>query len=194
LLIVDEIQTGFGRTGSFFACEHHQVEPDLLTMAKGLAGGYPLAAVVGKTEIMDKPLPGGLGGTYAGSPVSCAAALAALTVIEEEGLVSKANVIGDTIAEKLRQLQKQYPNLIGNVRNSGAMVACELINNGDVDCPNPELTKDMVTEAGKNGLILLSCGTRGNVIRVLTPLTIEQHILEEGLDIFEKTFLSLVGN
>jgi 4-aminobutyrate aminotransferase / (S)-3-amino-2-methylpropionate transaminase / 5-aminovalerate transaminase len=194
LLIADEIQTGFGRTGSFFACEHHQVEPDLITMAKGLAGGYPLAAVVGKTEIMDKPLPGGLGGTYAGSPVSCAAALAVLEVIEEEGLVARASAIGDTVANKLKELQKQHPNLIGNVRNSGAMVACELIQNGDANCPNPELTKNMVAEAGKNGLILLSCGARGNVIRVLTPLTIEQHILEEGLDILEGTFLTLASS
>jgi len=193
LLIVDEIQTGFGRTGSFFASEKHNIEPDLITMAKGLAGGYPLAAVVGKSEIMDKPLPGGLGGTYAGSPVSCAAALAALDIIEENNLVSRAIEIGETVVNKLSQLQIKYPMIIGDIRNSGAMIACELIENGNSELPNTELTKNMVSEAAKNGLILLSCGARGNVIRILTPLTIEQHILEEGLDIFEKTFISLVN-
>ena len=193
LLIVDEIQTGFGRTGSFFASEKHNIEPDLITMAKGLAGGYPLAAVVGKSEIMDKPLPGGLGGTYAGSPVSCAAALAALDIIEENNLVSRAIEIGETVVNKLSQLQIKYPMIIGDIRNSGAMIACELIENGNSELPNTELTKNMVSEAAKNGLILLSCGARGNVIRILTPLTIEQHILEEGLDIFEKTFISLLN-
>ena len=193
LLIVDEIQTGFGRTGSFFASEKHNIEPDLITMAKGLAGGYPLAAVVGKSEIMDKPPPGGLGGTYAGSPVSCAAALAALDIIEENNLVSRAIEIGETVVNKLSQLQIKYPMIIGDIRNSGAMIACELIENGNSELPNTELTKNMVSEAAKNGLILLSCGARGNVIRILTPLTIEQHILEEGLDIFEKTFISLVN-
>tara|TARA_B100000929_G_scaffold291030_1_gene287359 strand:+ start:294 stop:1571 length:1278 start_codon:yes stop_codon:yes gene_type:complete len=193
LLIVDEIQTGFGRTGSFFASEKHNIEPDLITMAKGLAGGYPLAAVVGKSEIMDKPLPGGLGGTYAGSPVSCAAALAVLDIIEENNLVSRAIEIGETVVNKLSQLQIKYPMIIGDIRNSGAMIACELIENGNSELPNTELTKNMVSEAAKNGLILLSCGARGNVIRILTPLTIEQHILEEGLDIFEKTFISLLN-
>ncbi len=193
LLIVDEIQTGFGRTGSFFASEKHNIEPDLITMAKGLAGGYPLAAVVGKSEIMDKPQPGGLGGTYAGSPVSCAAALAVLDIIEENNLVSRAIEIGETVINKLSQLQIKYPMIIGDIRNSGAMIACELIENGNSELPNTELTKNMVSEAAKNGLILLSCGARGNVIRILTPLTIEQHILEEGLDIFEKTFISLVN-
>lgn len=193
LLIVDEIQTGFGRTGSFFASEKHNIEPDLITMAKGLAGGYPLAAVVGKSEIMDKPLPGGLGGTYAGSPVSCAAALAVLDIIEENNLVSRAIEIGETVINKLSQLQIKYPMIIGDIRNSGAMIACELIENGNSELPNRELTKNMVSEAAKNGLILLSCGARGNVIRILTPLTIEQHILEEGLDIFEKTFISLLN-
>ena len=193
LLIVDEIQTGFGRTGSFFASEKHNIEPDLITMAKGLAGGYPLAAVVGKSEIMDKPQPGGLGGTYAGSPVSCAAALAVLDIIEENNLVSRAIEIGETVINKLSQLQIKYPMIIGDIRNSGAMIACELIENGNSELPNTELTKNMVSEAAKNGLILLSCGARGNVIRILTPLTIEQHILEEGLDIFEKTFISLLN-
>ena len=162
-------------------------------MAKGLAGGYPLAAVVGKSEIMDKPQPGGLGGTYAGSPVSCAAALAVLDIIEENNLVSRAIEIGETVVNKLSQLQIKYPMIIGDIRNSGAMIACELIENGNSELPNTELTKNMVSEAAKNGLILLSCGARGNVIRILTPLTIEQHILEEGLDIFEKTFISLLN-
>jgi len=186
VMIADEIQTGFARTGKMFCMEHSSVEPDLITMAKGIAGGYPLAAVVGKAEMMDAPAPGGLGGTYAGSPVSCAAALAVLDVIEEQQLVNRAEAIGILFNERLQTLKQQYPNNIGDVRNTGAMVAMELIIGGDVNNPNAELAKELVGAAAKKGLILLSCGIRGNVIRFLPPLTISDELIKEGMDILSK--------
>ncbi|WP_163933068.1 4-aminobutyrate--2-oxoglutarate transaminase [Paraferrimonas sp. SM1919] len=190
LLIADEIQTGFGRTGKFFATEHSGIEADLQTAAKGIAGGFPISAVIGKAEIMDAPLPGGLGGTYGGSPIGCAAALAVLDVIEEENLVERANHIGALFNERLTAMQAKFPQ-IGTVRNTGAMIAIELIENGDSEQPNTELTKALVGEAAKNGLVLLSCGIRGNVIRFLPALTIEDEIANEGLDILEKCFETL---
>ncbi len=192
MLILDEIQTGFARTGKMFAAEHHGVEPDIMTMAKGLGAGLPIAAVVGKREVMSAANPGGLGGTYAGSPVGCAAALAVLDVIEEESLCAQAAQIGETAVTRLKQLQQQYPDRIGDVRNTGAMIAIELVQNGDATQPDSTLTKALVANASKNGLILLSCGMHGNVIRILTPLTIQQNILEEGLDILENTFKALI--
>jgi 4-aminobutyrate aminotransferase/(S)-3-amino-2-methylpropionate transaminase len=186
MLIADEIQNGFGRTGKMFATEYAGIEPDLMTMAKGIAGGFPLAAVVGKAEVMDSAPAGGLGGTYAGSPIACAAALAVLEVIEEEKLVERAVSIGDQMNQRLSALQAEYPQLIGNVRNLGAMVAMELIKDGDINKPNADLTKALVAAAPKHGLILLSCGIRSNVIRFLPALTIEDEILNEGLDILAK--------
>lgn len=192
VLVADEIQTGFGRTGKFFACEHAGIEPDLLTTAKGIAGGYPLAAVVGKAEIMDAPLPGGLGGTYAGSPVGCAAALAVLDIIEHEGLVARAAEIGRRAKAKLQAIQQQYPNVIGEIRaDRGAMIAIELVKNGDAAQPDAGLTKSLVSTAPQNGLILLSCGVNGNVIRILPPLTISDEHLDEGLAIFADCLKSL---
>ncbi len=192
VMICDEIQTGFGRTGKMFASEYAGIEPDLMTLAKGLAGGFPLAAVTGKADIMDAPAPGGLGGTYGGSPVSCAAALAVLEVIEEEDLCSRASVIGDRLAAGLTKLQSEHPNQIGQVRHLGAMVAMELVKNGDANQPDPELTKALVEEAGKRGLIILSCGVRGNVIRILAPLTIPDPLIEEGMEILSDAFAALV--
>ena len=188
VLIADEIQTGFGRTGKMFSCEHSGVEPDLITMAKGIAGGFPIAAVVGKSHIMDAPLPGGLGGTYGGSPVACAAALAVLEVIEEENLVSRSAQIGSIFNERLSQLQSQYPALIGEVRNQGSMIAIELFKAGDCEQPNTELTQAIIANAAKHGLILLACGFYGNVIRFLPPLTISDETLNEGLDKFSQLF------
>jgi len=185
VLIADEIQTGFGRTGKMFACEYSGVEPDLMTMAKGIAGGFPIAAVVGKSDIMDAPLPGGLGGTYGGSPVGCAAALAVLNVIESEQLVERANVVGDVFAEKLHQLHNKYPQLIGEIRQYGAMVAIELVENADPEQPNTALTQAIIAAAARHGLILLACGFYGNVIRFLPPLTIEDEVLAEGLSKLE---------
>jgi len=183
VMIADEIQTGFARTGKMFAMEYSGVEPDLITMAKGIAGGYPLAAVVGKANIMDAPAPGGLGGTYAGSPVACAAALAVLDVVEEQQLITRASAIGDVFMERLEKLKTSYPDKIGHIRNSGAMVAMELVHSGDANKPDTDMPKTLVNAAAKNGLILLSCGIRGNVIRFLPPLTASDEIIHEGLDI-----------
>lgn len=188
VLIADEIQTGFGRTGKMFCTEYAAIEPDLITMAKGIAGGFPIAAVVGKSEIMDAPLPGGLGGTYGGSPVGCAAGLAVLEVIEEENLIDRANHIGDTFNAELSKLQQSYPQLIGDVRNKGAMIALELIENGDNHQPNSALTQKLIAKAADHGLILLACGFYGNVIRFLPALTIEDEIMHEGLTQFAKLF------
>lgn len=192
VLIADEIQTGFGRTGKMFNIEYSGIEPDLITMAKGIAGGYPLAAVVGKKEIMDAPIPGGLGGTYGGSPVACAAALAVLDVIEEEDLISRSNAIGSLFNTRLTALKLRFPKLISDVRNQGAMIAIELMSDGDPQKPNAELTKTIISKATEYGLILLSCGFNSNVIRFLPALTISDELVNEGLDKFEKLFESVV--
>jgi len=193
LLICDEIQTGFARTGKMFASEHVDIEPDLMTMAKGIAGGFPLAAVVGKAEIMDAPHPGGLGGTYGGSPISCAAAVAVLEVIEEEQLCERAIRVGESIVSRLNTLQSRFHQKIGDIRNLGAMIAMELVHKGDASQPDPELTRAVVDEAARNGLILLSCGIRGNVIRFLPPLTITDELIGESMGLLEKTLDTLIG-
>mgnify|MGYP001815997346 CR=1 FL=1 len=186
VMIADEIQTGFGRTGRFFASEYADIEPDLVTVAKGMAGGYPLAAVTGKAEIMDAPLPGGLGGTYGGSPVGCAAALAVIDEIRERGLVDRALEIGARFRSRLEALQAKHPQTIGHLRcERGAMIAMELVENGDVEQPAADLTKSLVGSAYEHGLVLLSCGVNGNVIRFLPALTISDELIEEGLDILE---------
>jgi 4-aminobutyrate aminotransferase/(S)-3-amino-2-methylpropionate transaminase len=193
VLIADEIQTGFGRTGKMFNIEYSGVEPDLITMAKGIAGGFPIAAVVGKSEIMDAPLPGGLGGTYGGSPVACAAALAVLDIIEEENLVQRSNEIGALFNEKLSQLQAQHPKLILDVRNKGSMIAIELVQYGDAEQPNTALTQAVIANAAKYGLVLLACGFYGNVIRFLPALTISNELVEEGLSSFVRLFEDLAS-
>jgi 4-aminobutyrate aminotransferase/(S)-3-amino-2-methylpropionate transaminase len=194
VLVIDEIQTGFGRTGRFFAAEYAGVEADLMTTAKALAGGFPIAAVVGKAEIMDAPLPGGLGGTYAGSPLGCTAALAVIDVIREENLVERALEIGARFQARLEALQERHPGIIGDVRTSrGAMMAVELVEDGDVARPAADLTKALVAKAADNGLVLLSCGVNGNVIRFLPALTISDELIDEGLDIFEACLDELAG-
>jgi len=186
VMIADEIQTGFGRTGRFFASEYAGIEPDLMTVAKGVAGGFPLAAVVGKAKIMDAPLPGGLGGTYAGSPVGCAAALVVIDVIREDKLVERANKIGAKFRTRLEALQAKHPGTVGDIRcDRGAMIAMELVEDGDVARPAADLTKALVAAAYENGLVLLSCGVNGNVIRFLPALTISDALIDEGLDILE---------
>ena len=185
LLICGEIQTGFCSTGKTFATEYSGVEPDIMTLAKSLAGGFPLSAVVGKSEVMNAAKPGGLGGTYAGSPIACAAALAVLEVIEEERLNQKALAQGEQIKARLHQLATRF-DCIGNIRGPGAMVAMELVKEGDAERPDPDLTKRLVAEAGKRGLVLLACGVRGNVIRFLAPLTAPAAIVDEGLDLLEQ--------
>ncbi|MCZ6668683.1 MAG: aminotransferase class III-fold pyridoxal phosphate-dependent enzyme, partial [Gammaproteobacteria bacterium] len=160
VLVADEIQTGFARTGKMFCSEYAGIEPDLITVAKGMANGYPIAAVVGKAEIMDAPLAGGLGGTYAGSPVACVAALAMLEVIEEEALVDSANRVRDTFQSRLEALQAKYPNIIGHLRTAhGAMMAMELVQNGDAEQPDADLTKAILGLAYEKGLVLLACGS-----------------------------------
>jgi 4-aminobutyrate aminotransferase/(S)-3-amino-2-methylpropionate transaminase len=194
VMIADEIQTGFGRTGKFFATEYAGIEPDLMTVAKGVAGGFPLAAVVGKAEIMDAPLPGGLGGTYAGSPIGCAAALAVIDVIREEGLVERANGIGAKFRDRLTALKAKRPETIGEIRcDRGAMIAVELVEDGDVARPAAELTKALVSAAYENGLVLLSCGVNGNVVRFLPALTISDELIDEGFDILETCLDACLG-
>jgi 4-aminobutyrate aminotransferase/(S)-3-amino-2-methylpropionate transaminase len=187
VFIVDEIQSGFARTGKMFACEHAGIEPDIITMAKSMAGGFPISAVTGKAEIMDAPAPGGLGGTYAGSPIGCAAANAVIDVMEEENLVERANVIGKRMLERLNDMKRKnsFGNRVGDIRGLGAMVACELVKSDGT--PDADLTKAVVAKAADNGLILLSCGVNANVLRFLMPLTIPDKQLEAGFDILEKS-------
>jgi len=181
VLIVDEIQTGFARTGKLFAIEHAGVEPDLMPVAKSLAGGFPLSGVIGKADIMDAPAPGGLGGTYGGSPLGCAAGLAVLDVIEKEKLCDKAVAIGEQIRAWAEPL-KARNNAVGDVRITGAMSAIEFVQDGDPDRPDPALTKAVAAKALDEGVLLLICGVRGNVIRFLPALTIAPELLAEALD------------
>ena len=190
MLIADEIQTGFARTGKLFATEYLGIEPDLLTLAKGIAGGFPIAALVGKAEIMDAPGPGGLGGTYAGSPLGCVAGLEVLKIIEQEQLCDKALAIGEVMQARLQQMQASLP-VIGDIRVLGAMVAMELVD-PQTGKPLAELTKALVGKANQAGVILLSCGVRGNVIRFLPPLTAELALIQEGLDRVEQCLGELV--
>ncbi|GAB2888048.1 4-aminobutyrate--2-oxoglutarate transaminase [Paralcaligenes ginsengisoli] len=179
LLIADEVQTGFGRTGKMFAIEYSGVIPDLMTMAKSLAGGMPLSGVCGKAEIMDAPVPGALGGTYAGNPLALASALAVLDIIEDEQLLARANASGEKLRASLRALQAITPE-IADIRGLGAMIAVEF-KHADSGKPNPEFAGRVQKNALKNGLILLTCGIYGNVIRFLFPLTIPDQLLDEGL-------------
>ncbi|WP_390342481.1 4-aminobutyrate--2-oxoglutarate transaminase [Variovorax boronicumulans] len=180
LLIADEIQTGFARTGKWFAMDHYDVVPDLMTMAKSLAGGTPLSAVCGRAEIMDAPAPGGLGGTYAANALAIAAAHAVLDVIEDERLCERAQILGDRLKARLEGLRAKVPQ-IADVRGLGAMVAVEFA--GADGAPDPEFTKQVQTRARDAGLLLLTCGVHANVVRFLFPLTIEDAVLGEGLDI-----------
>lgn len=190
LLIADEVQTGAGRTGTWFASEQWPVAPDLIVTAKSLAGGFPIAGVVGRAEVMDAPGPGGLGGTYAGSPIGCAAALAVLQVFEQEQLLQRSRDMGDALVAGLKRIASHVP-AIGDVRGLGAMVAIELFKGGDVTQPDAELTKQVVAEAARRGLILLSCGSYGNVIRILVPLTAPDTLVAEGLQILADSFAAV---
>jgi 4-aminobutyrate aminotransferase/(S)-3-amino-2-methylpropionate transaminase len=181
LFVADEIQTGFCRTGAWFACEDESVEPDLITTAKALAGGMPLAAVTGRAELMDGVHPGGLGGTYGGNPVACAAALAAITTLEEEDLAGAALRIGEVVGATLSGLRAEHPG-IGDVRGRGAMMAMELVRPGTLE-PDAEAARRIVGECHRAGVVVLSCGSYGNVIRLLPPLVIEEALLADGLEI-----------
>jgi 4-aminobutyrate aminotransferase len=193
LLIADEIQTGFARTGKMFGLEHSGVKADVVTMAKGLAGGFPLSAITGRADVMDASNPGGLGGTYAGSPIACAAAHAVLDIIEAEKLCDSANAIGEIILDRCNRIRSRSNlNCIGDVRGLGAMCAIELVKDVASGEPAPQLTQTLMKVANENGLILLSCGTYGNVIRFLVPLTASDDLVREGMDIFETSLSEAV--
>ena len=195
VMVMDEIQTGFARTGKMFATEYAAVEPDLMTLAKSIAGGFPLAAVTGKADIMNAPAAGGLGGTYSGAPVACAAGLAVLEVIEEERLIDRSNQIGELVVRRLKALREKDVRIkerFGDIRNRGAMIALELVKNNDPDQPDVDFTKALTQKAIQKGLLLLSCGLYGNVIRILIPLTARDAIIKEGLDILETCVEKLV--
>ena len=182
LLIADEIQTGFGRTGKMFAIEHGGMAPDLITVAKSLAGGFPLSGVIGRASVMDAVESGGLGGTYGGNPVACAAALAVLDVIKGEDLLARANQIGERIKSRLELLASQNGVVpIGAIRGPGAMTAFEIFTDRLGTTPDPAMTKRVTTRALEHGLLLLSCGNLCNVIRILVPLTVSDPVLDEGL-------------
>ncbi|MCR4514293.1 4-aminobutyrate--2-oxoglutarate transaminase [Aeromicrobium sp. 50.2.37] len=186
VFVADEVQTGFARTGDLFACDHEGVVPDLIVTAKGIAGGLPLSAVTGRAEIMDAAHVAGLGGTYGGNPLACAAALAAIETIEAEGLVERAREVGTLMTERLRALQARDDRL-GDVRGRGAMIAVELVRPGTTD-PDPDLAKAVASAAHAEGVIVLTCGTYGNVLRFLPPLAIGDDLLGEGLDVLEAAF------
>jgi 4-aminobutyrate aminotransferase / (S)-3-amino-2-methylpropionate transaminase / 5-aminovalerate transaminase len=182
LLIADEVQTGAGRTGTWYAVSQSGVAPDLITLAKSMAGGFPISAVTGRAEVMDAPAPGGLGGTYAGSPVGCAAALAVLDVFERENLLQRSRDVGNRLRAGLQAMAKRH-RCIADVRGLGAMMALELCKDGDLDQPDADLARRIAAEAAVRGLVLLTCGTSGNVIRILVPLTASDAVIDEGLAI-----------
>jgi 4-aminobutyrate aminotransferase/(S)-3-amino-2-methylpropionate transaminase len=188
LLVADEVQAGFARTGKMFGIEHSGVVPDLITVAKSIAGGMPLSGVIGKASIMDAPAPGGLGGTYGGNPVACAAALAVLDVIEDENLCARATHIGEVMENRFRAMAaKREFACIGDIRGIGAMRAIELVSDRATRAPATALAKATTLRALANGLVLLTCGPNGNALRFLAPLTIPDELLHEGLDILENS-------
>ena len=189
VFIADEVQTGFARTGAMFACEHEGIEPDLICTAKGIADGLPLSAVTGRAEIMDAPHVGGLGGTFGGNPVACAAALATIETIESDGLIERAQQLERVMTERLLRLQAA-DDRIGDVRGRGAMIAIELVKTGTAD-PDAALTEALSTAAHAAGVIVLTCGMFGNIIRLLPPLTISDELLIEGIDILSGLLVDL---
>ncbi len=191
LLVVDEVQTGIGRCGKIFAIEHTDIEPDIITMAKGLGGGFTLSAITGKADIMDAAQPGGLGSTYAGNPIAIAAAHAVLDVVEEENLCDRSMQIGKILRNRFEAMQKKF-NFISEIRNLGAMTGVEFCHDGDPHRPAADIANTLKTEAAKRGLLILNCGVYGNVLRVMVPLTVSDAILNEGLDIIESVLTDLV--
>lgn len=189
-LIADEVQTGFGRTGRMFACEHEGIVPDLIATAKGIAGGFPLGGVTGRAELVDHVHPGGLGGTFGGNPVACEAALGAIATIEGDGLVERAERLGATMQARLHDLAARTA-IIGDVRGRGAMVAVEVVRGHGDSTPDPEATRAVQKACHAAGLIVLTCGTYGNVLRFLPPLVMPDHLLDEGLGIVEEAFATV---
>ena len=192
VFVADEVQTGFGRTGRMFAMEHFGVEPDLMTIAKSIAAGLPLSGVIGRAEIMDGAHAGAIGGTYIGNPVAQAAALAVLDVFEEEELVARGLVVGERIRERMLDWQRRW-RAIGDVRGLGAMLAIDLVSDPATKAPAPELARAVIDAALHRGLILLKAGVHGNCIRVLCPLTIEDAVLDEALEVWEDALASVLG-
>ncbi len=184
LFIADEIQSGFGRTGALFACERYGIEPDIMVTAKSMGGGLPIAAITGRAEIMDAPGPGGLGGTFAGNPLSCEAALAVLDLFEQKNFNSRANEIGQHFQKRAREWQKRWP-MIGEIRGLGAMQAVELVESPETRTPAAEATKKITEYCYQHGVITISAGSYGNVIRLLMPLVITNEQVDEGLDVLE---------
>jgi 4-aminobutyrate aminotransferase / (S)-3-amino-2-methylpropionate transaminase / 5-aminovalerate transaminase len=194
LLIADEVQTGFARTGKMFGIENSGVEPDIITIAKSLAGGFPLSGVVGRAAIMDAPDPGGLGGTYAGSPIACAAALAVLDVIEEERLIERANTLGERIKGDLARIAQRNDTVaMSAIRGPGAMIAFDIVKSRGGEEPDADATKRVTTAALAEGLVLLSCGVYANTIRILMPLTISDAVLAEGMGKLERALVAANG-
>jgi 4-aminobutyrate aminotransferase/(S)-3-amino-2-methylpropionate transaminase len=185
VMVVDEVQTGFARTGKLLAIEHYGIEPDLITVAKSIAMGLPLSGVIGKAEIMDAPGDSAIGGTYVGNPVAQAAALAVLDVIADENLCARATAVGDQLRERMLEWQQRFPK-VGNVRGLGAMLAIELVEDVESKEPAPELASAVTNEAAKRGLLLLKSGIYSNCIRVLTPLTLSDAELDEALGVWEE--------
>jgi 4-aminobutyrate aminotransferase / (S)-3-amino-2-methylpropionate transaminase / 5-aminovalerate transaminase len=190
LFIADEVQSGFGRTGKMFACEHYVIEPDIVVTAKSLGGGLPLGAVTGRAEIMDAPGLGGLGGTFAGNPLACAAGNAVLDILERGDLLDRANVIGRQFERRARQWQSRF-DLIGDIRGLGAMRAIELVKSRETREPAPDTTKKIAQFCYEHGLITITAGSYGNVIRLLVPLVITDEQMEEGLDVLEAALASV---
>jgi 4-aminobutyrate aminotransferase-like enzyme len=184
LLIADEVQSGIGRTGRLFAIEHSGVAPDLISIAKSLGGGFPLSAVVGRAEVLDGPSPGQLGSTFGGNPVACAAALAVLEVVESEGLLARAEVLGSILEERMGEWSRRYP-LVGDVRVLGAMAGLELVADRATKEPATEATQQIIDGCQKRGLLVLRAGPHHNVIRTLMPLNIPEDLLLIGLDTLE---------
>ncbi|MEQ8748798.1 MAG: aminotransferase class III-fold pyridoxal phosphate-dependent enzyme, partial [Amphiplicatus sp.] len=195
ILIADEIQSGMGRTGKMFAFEHAGVEPDLMCVAKSIAAGLPLSALVGKAELMDKIAAGGMGSTYGGNPVACAAALAVLDVFEEEGLLARANEIGRKVAASWRALQEgEAKGVFGDVRQVGGMIAVECVKDGDATKPNGDMASKIQLEARDRGLIMTTAGAYAQCLRCLTPLTITDALLDEGLAIFAEATKAAIAS
>jgi 4-aminobutyrate aminotransferase/(S)-3-amino-2-methylpropionate transaminase len=190
LFIADEVQSGFARTGKWFASEHFGIEPDLITMAKSLGGGMPIAAVTGRAEIMDAPGVGALGGTYCGHPASCAAALAAIETIEKDGLLTRSTALGKHFEARARGWQKKWP-LVGDVRGLGGMCAIELVRNSETREPADTETKEIARHCYEHGLVIITAGTFNNVVRILVPLVVTDEQFDEGLDVIEAALASV---
>lgn len=191
MLVIDEVQTGFGRTGKWASYQHYGVTPDLSTWAKSMASGMPLGAVIGKASVIDSINPGTIGGTYLGNPVCCAAAIATLNYMQEIDINAKGNAVGEIIRKRFLELKKKFPQHISDVRGLGAMMAFEVSYDGDIQKPNGELTKQLTQRCYEKGLIIISAGVNGNVVRVLSPLVIEEKDLRRGLDIIEESMEEL---